>query len=335
MKTTRLPILPLLILLCPAWAAWTPAADAKTVIAHRGASGHLPEHTLEAYAFAYAEGADYIEPDLMLTKDGVPIALHDQTLEATTDVAAVFPDRARPDGRFYAIDFTLEEIKQLRVRERVNPANDNLVFPERWPNRHRHLHFRIPTLAEVLELAAGLNHTTGRRVGVYPETKHSNWHAREGQNFEKILLETLAEFGYASKEDPIIIQSFEPESLRRLRELGTELRLVQLIGGGARHSRMVTAEGLDEIAQFADGIGPSMTLIIDNRGRPVNDNFLIREAHARGLIVHPYTMRSDRLPGYVSSYGELLERFLFEAGADGVFTDQTGETVRFLRERGD
>jgi glycerophosphoryl diester phosphodiesterase len=146
-------------------------------------------------------------------------------------------------------------------------------------------------------------------------------------------MDVLAEYGYTTKDDLVIVQSFEPDSLLRLRELGSELFLVQLISGGDVYAPMVTPEGLDQVASYADGIGPSMTRIIDGDGNSVNDNFLVREAQARGLEVHPYTMRADVLPGYVDSFAELLELFLFEAGVDGVFTDHPDLAVRFLRER--
>ncbi|MCC5807279.1 MAG: glycerophosphodiester phosphodiesterase [Opitutales bacterium] len=307
--------------------------DSKSIIAHRGASAHLPEHTLEGYALAFGMGADYIEPDLMLTKDGVPVALHDRTLDATTDVADRFPDRAREDGRSYAVDFTLEEIKMLRVRERVDPSSGGLLYPERWENTHDALVLRVPTLAETIELVRGLNRTTGRRVGVYPEIKFSSWHAEQGYDFEAVVLKTLRDYGFTSKNDPVFVQSFEEGSLRRLRELGCELRLVQLIGGGRAFDRYCTAEGLDRIAAYADGIGPSVTRILDSDGTLIDDNFLVREAQARGLVVHPYTMRADAVPKGADSFGNLLEAVLFRAGADGVFTDHTAETVDFLRNR--
>lgn len=322
-------VLALLVCLATALAS----GHEKAIVAHRGASAYLPEHTLEGYAMGYGQGAHYIEPDLMLTQDGVPIALHDRSLERTTNVAEVFPDRAREDGLFYAIDFTLAEIKQLAVIERVDRDSRELTFPARFPNLHSELVFRVPTLAEIIELVQGLNVSTGRNVGIYPETKSSAWHAEQGYDFEAIVLEVLAAYGYTTPEDNVLVQSFEPESLLRLRELGTELNLVQLIGGGAAYDPMVTAEGLDFIATYAQGIGPSMTRIIDGDGNWVNDNFLVREAQARGLVVHPYTMRADRLPGYVETFDELLELFLFEAGVDGVFTDHPDLAIRFLRER--
>ena len=316
-----------------AGSAWGEGDAEKAIIAHRGAPGYLPEHTLESYAMAYGQGADYLEPDLVLTQDGVPIALHDLTLEATTNVADVFPDRARDNGGYYAIDFALDEIKELDVRERVDPETGERVYPDRFPEAHGALVFRVATLKELIALVQGLNQSTGRSAGIYPELKASAWHADEGYDFEAILLETLREHGYESRGDPVIIQSFEPESLVRLRELGCEMRIVQLIGGGASADPLTSPEGLDEIATYADGIGPSLTRIIDRDGAPVDDNALIQEAHARNLAAHPWTVRADQLPAYADSAEELLERLLFEFGADGVFIDQPDVAAAFLRER--
>jgi glycerophosphoryl diester phosphodiesterase len=306
-----------------------PAETQKAIIAHRGASGYLPEHTLEAYALAYGQGADYIEPDLVLTQDGVPIALHDRTLEATTNVAERFPDRARADGRYYAIDLTWEEIKTLEVRERVNAKTGEVASPARFPNTHNVLSFRIPTLAELIELVQGLNHSTGRNVGIYPELKAPGWHAAEGHDFARILLDVLTEYGYRTKSDPVVIQCFEPETLLRLRQLGCELRLVQLIGGRLDNP-MLTPEGLDEIAKYADGIGPAISLVLDAKGNLIDENALVTGAHARGLVVHPWTIRADSLPPYAASLDWFVRRLLFDAGADGVFTDHPDQVKRAL-----
>ena len=325
----------LTLVLTAAAALASPEAldDGKRVIAHRGAPGYLPEHTLESYAMAYGQGAHYLEPDLMLTKDGVPIALHDRTLDATTNVAEVFPDRARENGRYYAIDFTLEEIKQLAVRERVDPDTGELVYPERFPNTHEELTFRIATLAELIEMTQGMNHATGRKVGIYPEIKASQWHAEQGYDFESALIEVLSRYGYESASDPVYVQSFEEESLMRMRELGSELRLVQLIAGSEQHDELVTPEGLDRIAEYADGIGPSISRILDQDGAVIGGNALITGAHERGMAVHPWTVRTDRLPDYVDRVDELLERLYFELGADGLFVDQPDAAVEFLRKR--
>ena len=153
----------------------------RLVIGHRGACGYLPEHTLESYALAHGQGADYIEPDLVRTRDGAFLCLHDIYLEPTTDVAAVFPGRARADGRYYAIDFTLEEVRRLRVRERLDRR-----FPQGASR------FAVPTFEEMIELVAGLNRTTGRRAGIYPELKQPAFHRDEGQPMEEAFLAIAA-----------------------------------------------------------------------------------------------------------------------------------------------
>lgn len=296
--------------LVPAFAA---GAEGKIVIAHRGASGYLPEHTLAAYAFAYAQGAHYIEPDLVLTKDGRFIALHDIHLEATTDVAERHPDRKRDDGRWYAIDFTLEEIQALSARERL---------PRRFPaDKSR---FFVPTLEEVIELVQGLNHSTGRDVGIYPELKEPAFHAREGQPMEAALIEILSRHGYTGPAAKCYVQCFEPPALKRLREeVKTDLPLIQLIGG--RGGKMVTEAGLDEIAAYANGIGPEKGLVEANPA-------LVQWAHTRGLKVHPYTVRRDmRGAGYADTREE-LRAFYFKHNVDGLFVDFPDDAVAVLNE---
>lgn len=166
-------------------AAMPAAADEKIVIAHRGASGYLPEHTLAAKAAAHAMGADYIEQDVVLSKDGVPMVLHDIHIDTVTDVADIFPDRARADGRFYAIDLTLDELKQLAVMERAD-EDGGQVFPDRFPRGAST--FRVPTLAEEIELIQGMNLSTGREAGIYPEIKRPAWHRAQGQDISAIVL---------------------------------------------------------------------------------------------------------------------------------------------------
>ena len=279
-----------------------PSPD-KIVIAHRGASGYLPEHTLPSYALAHGMGADYIEPDLVLTRDGHLICLHDIYLQATTNVEQVFPGRSREDGRWYAADFTLAEIRQLEAEERL--ANR---FPR---GRSR---FGVPSLAEMIELVQGLNERTGRTVGIYPELKAPAWHRAEGLPMEEALLEIVGRYGYRDSGALIFVQSFEEESLRRLRELGSELRQVLLMAEVERYRQFLSAEGMAGIAAFADGIGPAKTML---ERQPE----LIGWARDAGLTVHPYTFRADQVPDGHGSHEAELERYLFELGVDGVFTD--------------
>ncbi len=235
----------------------------KIVIAHRGASGYLPEHTLAAKAAAHAMGADYIEQDVVLSKDGVPMVLHDIQIDTVTDVAEVFPERARADGRFYAIDFSLDELKALTVMERADERGEQ-VFPGRFPRGASS--FQIPTLAEEIELIQGMNLSTGREAGIYPEIKAPAWHRAEGQDISRVALGVLADYGYADPDDLVFLQCFDWNETRRIREeLGWRGKLIQLLGENdwgeapdVDYDALRTKDGLTAIAKIADGIGPSM-----------------------------------------------------------------------------
>jgi len=302
----------------------------KIVIAHRGASGYLPEHTLEAYVMAYALGADFIETDLALTKDGVFVCIHDIYLEHTTNVEKVFPNRARKNRHWYVVDFNLDEIKQLSVHERTR-ANSIAYFPSRFPLSFSK--FEVPTFTEMIELIQGLNKSTGRNVGIYPEIKKPSWHAQQGFSMEEALLEILNRYGYKGSDVKIFVQCFEAESLKKLRfELGTDLPLVLLTwettwnyGGNVKpFVAELTEDILDEIATYADGIGPY-------KGRIEANPNLIHWAHERGLLVHTWTMRADSLPVQYRTFDEELYQFYIIYNVDGLFTDFTDRTVQFLR----
>lgn len=290
------------------------AAAGPIVIAHRGASGYLPEHTLEAYAMAHALGADYIEPDVVLTKDARFICLHDIYLEATTNVEEVYPDRCREDAQWYAADFTLDEIKRLQVHERLKGR-----FPVRASN------FEVPTFEEMIELVQGLNKTTGREVGIYPELKAPAWHREQGLAMEEAFLDVVGRYGYKGERARIYVQCFEAEPLRRMRQLGSKLPQVQLIGSDGEYDPMVTPEGLAAIAGYANGIGPAKKRIRKNPA-------LVEWAHEAELVVHPYTFRADDLPLGTLSFDKELSRYLIDYGVDGLFTDFADKVVVFVEE---
>ena len=298
--------------------------DYKIVIGHcGGGAGYVPENTLVSFAIGYTAGADYIETDLVLTKDNVFICLHDIYLDYTTNVAEVFPDRHRADGHWYAIDFTLNEIKQLRVHERCK--EDGIpFFPGRFPTNISE--FEIPTLDEMIELMQGLNKSTGRNVGLYLELKKPNWHLKEGKPMEKKLLDVLNRYGYKGENVKAYIECFDPSSLKKLRfELGTNLPLIQLVGSGGSFSSMWTKEGLKEISAYANGIGPSKWIIEKNPA-------YVLWAHDSRLVVHPYTFRADDLlPGVYQTFEQELYRFYFVYNVDGVITDFADKAVQFLR----
>jgi glycerophosphoryl diester phosphodiesterase len=280
-------------------------------------------------------GADFIEQDVVLTRDGVPIVLHDVTIDAVTDVAELFPDRVRANGRFYAIDFDLDELRQLSVMERSEHGEQ--VYPGRFPRGASR--FGIATLAEEIELIQGLNLSTGREAGIYPEVKAPAWHRAVGHDLAATVLAVLADYGYADQDDAVFVQCFDWNETRRIRQgLGYRGRLVQLLGdngwkeAAVDYDALRTEEGLAEIAQVADAIGPWLPHVVagvDADGSRISA--LVANAHARGLAVHPYTLRADALPDYAETLEYLLRILLIDAGVDGVFTDFPDRAVAFLR----
>jgi glycerophosphoryl diester phosphodiesterase len=307
-------------------------ATRPIVIAHRGASGYLPEHTLAAKALAHAMGANFLEQDVVLSRDGTPIVLHDIHLDSTTDVAQRFAGRARGDGRFYAIDFDLAEIRQLRVHERIHldAARSGLaVYPQRFPAQHAL--FDVPTLEEEINMLAGLDHSRGCRTGLYIELKSPNWHRNQGLDLSAAVLEVLDRTGYAQRPEQVFLQCFDDQTLRQLRgRLRTPLPMIQLIGENnwgedsvVDYDYLRTPAGLDYVASYAQGIGPFLPHIYlgsSASGEP-RLTTLVNDAHTRGLQVHPYTFRRDELPAGIESFTQLLDIFIRQAGVDGLFTD--------------
>ena len=356
------------------------ADNAPLVIGHRGgANGYLPEHTLEAYALGIELGADYIEPDLVATKDGHLIARHEPNLIDTTNVKSLpqFADRRKTvmlDGvateGFFASDFTLAEIKELRAVQ---------SFPERSQTFNGM--FQIPTLAEVIELAKRKSREEGRRVGIYPETKHPTYHQAIGLPLEERLLAVLNAAGWNHRNAPVFIQSFETANLRYLRSR-TSVRLIQLVDANdvrpdgsmdltkpydkpydwvmsnrdGQFKDLLTPAGLSEVRTYADGIGPWKPYLISSACKTVQNGAcvdvtgdglvddrdrvllprtdVIDNAHKAGLLVHPYTFRSEqkRLTGTFE--GNPVAEYLafYEAGVDGLFSDfaDTAVTARAM-----
>jgi len=323
-----------------------PLAAKPILIAHRGASGERPEHTLAAYELAIDQGADFVEPDLVPTKDGKLVARHENEISETTDVASrpEFASRKTTktiDGAtvtgWFTEDFTLAELKTLRARERL---------PQLRPTAHDG-RYEVPTLEEVIALVKRKERATGRRIGLYPETKHPGYFASIGLSFDGPLLAALHGAGYRRSADPVFIQSFEIDNLRRLARQ-TDLRLVQLIGSlssgpadrsGIGYAAMITPDGLKAIAAYADGIGPEKSAVIprDAEGRLTRPTTLVADAHRAGLVVHPYTFRAENyfLPADFRrgsdprAHGDLVGEIcaFLRAGVDGVFSDFTPPAV--------
>ncbi|MES2423131.1 MAG: glycerophosphodiester phosphodiesterase [Pseudomonadota bacterium] len=319
-----------------------------TVIGHRGASALRPEHTLAAYQKAIEDGADFIEPDLVITADGVLVARHENEISGTTDVASKPEFAARRTTKsidgvattgWFTEDFTLAELKTLRAIERI-PQNRpaNTAFNGQFP---------VPTLQEVIDLAQQQTRATGRTIGIYPETKHPTFFQSIGKPLEAPLLDVLARNGYTEATSPVFVQSFEVANLKFLRTR-TRVRLVQLYGGPTQrpfdftaagdtrtYGDLATAAGLREVATYAQGVGPVKDLVIprdasNNLGTPTA---FVANAHAANLIVHIYTLRPENpfLPANLrrgntaspSERGDMvaeIQAFL-AAGVDGFFTD--------------
>ncbi|HXV92833.1 MAG TPA: glycerophosphodiester phosphodiesterase [Pseudonocardia sp.] len=321
------------------------------VIGHRGASGYRPEHTLASYELAARMGADYLEPDLVTTADGVLVARHDPEIGATTDVARrpEFAGRRTTktiDGvactGWFAEDFTLAELRTLRATERLpRMRQENTIYDGRFP---------VPTFAEVLALRARLSAELGREIGVYPETKHPTYFAGLGLPLEPPLVAALEAAGLNRPDAPVVVQSFETANLCALRD-AVRVPLVQLVGrsgapadlvaaGDPRtYADLVTPGGLAAIAAYADGIGPHKDLVLarapdGSLGGPTG---LVEAAHDTGLVVHAYTFRNEnrflpadlRSAGRDADYGDALAEYeaFLRAGVDGVFSDNPDTAV--------
>lgn len=343
----------LLIITCsPGFAI---AGSEKFVIAHRGASGYLPEHSMAGKAMAYAMGVDYIEQDLVMTKDNQLAVLHDHYLDRVTNVAEVYPNRKRKDGRYYVIDFTLSEINQLEMTEGFKIENGKQVtnFPQRFPLWKSS--FRVHTFEEEVEMIQGLNKSMGKTVGIYPEIKSPWFHRHEGKDISKEVLRILKKYGYTTKNDLVYLQCFDPNEIERIDndlfpEFNMEVKLVQLIavtewketmiyqGGKAvpyNYDWMFKPGAMQKVAEYADGISPWKPMIVKDestRNHLVITN-MVKEAHEAGMEVHPYVFRLDhgRIPKYASSFEDMLNIFYYQVGVDGVFTDFPDRVVDFLR----
>ncbi|QDT56095.1 Glycerophosphoryl diester phosphodiesterase precursor [Caulifigura coniformis] len=310
------------------------------VFAHRGASGYLPEHSLPAKAMAYAQGADYLEQDVVLTRDDVPIVLHDIHLDGVTDVASRFPDRKRADGRYFAIDFTLAEIRQLKATQRFDPKSGKPVSPKRFPltGYTGHLH----TLEEEIAFIQGLNFSTGRSVGLFTEIKKPTFHTNEGRDIARIVCDVLTRHGYGRDRESLCwIQCFEKTTLKRLREdLGWRGRLMMIYGAGrtgedgSDYQALATSDGLKELAGFVEGVFPNQARVVtwDQAGHPSAGDFT-RLAHEAGLRVISGVVRRDALPENCPSIDGLHEALFAVAGVDDVCTDFPDLSVQWLKRR--
>ncbi len=288
----------LVIVLSGLGGATTDDAARPVVIAHRGASAYLPEHTLAAYAMAFAHGADDIEPDVVMTKDGVLICSHDIDADHTTNAAELFPNRARADGHIYYADLTLDEARRLEVRGRDGSGRGH----------------RIVTLDEMIVLVKHMNAKFGRDVGIVPEIKKPAEHAAAGLDPARELSAVLARHGYSRRSDRAIVQCFDLETLRRMRhEIESDLQMVWLV------DKEPTDAQLDDAAAFVDAVSPSRKLLereVDGRIEPTG---LAGRIKSRGLKLYSWTFKDDP---------EAMARFWTEHNCDGLFTDNPDIGVR-------
>ncbi len=298
------------------------------VIAHRGASGYLPEHTQQAKALAYGQGADVLEQDVVATRDDRLVVLHDLFLERITDVARRYPGRARADGHWYARDFTLAELHGLAVTERLAATGAGAEFPGRFPPWQGE--FRLHALDDELALLRGLNVTTGRHVGAYPEIKCPAWHRAAGIDLGVVLAERLEAELALRGPLPLWLQCFDPAELRRLHAEGFRLPMTQLIGrvparqGDWAGADPLSTAGLASLARHCAAIGPWLGHV----WRDGCDTGLVARAHEVGLAVHPWTLRRDRLPDGCATADSLASQLCHEIGVDGLFTDHPDLVVR-------
>ncbi len=293
------------------------------IIGHRGAPGYVPEHTIRSYTLALDGGADYIEPDVVFSQDGTLVIRHENEISQTTNAAQIYPDRKATkmiDGQkitgWFSEDFTLAELKKLRVKERLDfrsHKEDGL--------------YQIVTFEEYLQFVRTQEKIRGRRIGIVPEIKHSTYFHQLGFDPEARLVELLMKYNFNDKHQPVIIQSFEVENLKRLREM-TPVELMQLVDDPP--GTMTSAAGLKEISHYADWVSPEKSSIYprDREGRIHAASPLVREAHAVGLKVIPYTFRKE--PAYLptSMTPEQEYAAYFAAGIDGLFTDFSDLAVK-------
>lgn len=334
-------VLAFMLLLLPLAAH---AAEYKPAVAgHRGACGYLPEHTLEAKVMAYTMGVDFVEQDVVFTKDNVLVVLHDHTLETTTDVAEKFPGRNRADGSYYAIDFTLAEIKSLLVTERFDPKTGQAVFSGRFPVGWG-IDFRVPTLEEEILLVQGLNKSTGRNVGLYVEVKEPAFHEKEGKPIMEATIEMLAKYGYNKKDANVILQIFDFDAVKKSRELGWVAPLAMLVDMDGQmliddkpiHKWLLTEEGVKEVSKYASIYAPwfSHLAVPAKDGKSYTVAPCLKWARDAGMQVHTWTHRTDKVLSGFANEEAMLDAMFKEMKIDAVFSDFPDNVIAYLKKNG-
>lgn len=345
-----------LLILTGILASATLFAQDKIIIAHRGASGYLPEHTLESKALAFGQGAQYLEQDLAMSKDGRLVVIHDHFLDGLTDVAKKFPDRKREDGRYYVIDFTWAELQTLEMTENFSTENgeQKLVYPNRFPLWKSD--FRLHTFEDEIEFIQGLEKSTGMKIGIYPEIKAPWFHHQNGKDIAKTTLEVLKKYGYTEKDSTVYLQTFDYNELKRIKtellpKMGMDIKLVQLIAYTDWHETeektkdgkwinydynwMFEKGAMKEIAKYADGVGPGWYMLVDKENSKLGNIIytpMVEDVATTKMELHPYTVRKDALPDFFENIDQMFDALLNKAGATGVFTDFPDLGVKFLEK---
>lgn len=303
------------------------------IIAHRGACGYLPEHTLQGVELAHQHGAHFIEQDVVLTQDAIPIVLHDITLELTTNVSVMYPERQRKDGKFYCSDFTLEDIKTLTAHERTD-KDGNRVFPGRHAGPFDS--FKVPTLAEELSLIDRLNAEGGHEAGVYIELKQPEYHDRINLDLFTAVFDVLERFNRLNDPLSTVIQCFDPMTLKRFKSHDRfSSTLIQLICEGMPSNirgdfdYMQTQAGVEEIATYADGLGPHVPLLFDDADEPSE---MVQTAKTLGLFLHPFTLRADSPCLEGVNFEQLHKKLFVDLRVDGAFTDFADKTHKLIQQ---
>ena len=314
------------------------------VVAHRGASGYLPEHTLEAKAMGYGLGSDYLEQDVVMTKDGQLVVLHDLLLDTTTNVAEVFPDRARDDGRYYVTDFTLDELRTLRLTERFDHETKKPVFSGRFPDSP--ISYRIHTLEEEFYQLVGLNKSTGRNVKASVEVKEQQWFMDQGYDPLKATIEVMDKFGFNDPKSGVILQTFDYDSVVRARtELGWKGELLMSVSpNGQAHKKgdkermawLQTPEGIKEVSKYATIYSPWLSLMAvpNANGKGYKMSNIADLARKNGMEVHTWTLRRDSLDKGFNNFNEVLDVCFKELKVDAVVTDFPDVVIDYLEKNG-
>lgn len=313
------------------------------VAAHRGASGYVPEHTIPAKTMAYAMNPDFVEQDVVMSKDGVLFVMHDPDLDTTTDVAQKFPGRARENGKYYAIDFTWPEIETLNVTERFDPKTGQAVFSGRFPV-DTNIPFKVPRFEDELQLIQGLNKSTGKDIGVYVEVKEPAFYQREGMDITGAVIDMLDKYGYNSPDANSILQIFDYDAVKAAREKGWKGDLAMLVTAGGQgltddkavHQWLMTPEGMEELAKYATIYAPSFTLLAvpneDGNGYTISE--LGDLARKNGMKLHSWTLRWDSPFKGTKSAEEDLDIAFKQLKLDGLFSDFPDRVVQYLEKEG-